>query len=538
MRGYFWTVPKELFVPILTIELAGQTFQVSYVPGSSLRDLLDQADHRVRTACLGHGACGLCRVCIVGGFPAPPTAAEHLHLAGQADDIRLACQITPEQDLHVEVLNPALPSRWKSVPVETQAARFAGGAQACPANLAHPLAAAIDLGTSNIRVVLIDLRRGRWLAQCRGANPQSEWGADVISRLTLAVATPARAQGLAAQAVAAIGEALHELAQRQGIDLRRVVSVAIVGNSAMLSLLTGDRPERLLEPDNWSRPLDCQPGATGDWLSAWGIHPQATVEVVQPLAGFVGSDLLAGLLALRLDSGPAPALLVDFGTNSEIALWDGRQWWATSAAGGPAFEVSGYSCGMPAESGAICRVAGEAGGALRYTVVDDATPTGLCGSGLVDLVARLLEQKILKSNGRFTNGQAFSLPATPGLSLSGRDVDNLQQAKAAIAAGIQILCRHGGIRPGNLARVCVAGEFGRYLDVTSAIAIGMLPPVPPERVEILADAALLGCSDLILERDNALADLRRNARLINLAQDERFGDCFVKHLYLREMPEE
>jgi uncharacterized 2Fe-2S/4Fe-4S cluster protein (DUF4445 family) len=507
----------------------------AYTPGTNLRDILDILGHPVRTACLGHGACGLCRVRVHGNNLAAPTAAERLHIQATelAAGIRLACQITPQDDLHVDILNPALPSRWRTMPlppptVQRRSQLVRG---------IHPLAVAIDLGTSNIRVALLDVQRGIWLGQCKGANPQSSSGADVISRLSVAAISPSHAHTLAQQALNAIAEALHTLAARLGIELKRVLQVALVGNSTMLALLSGCDSSGLLNPDNWAQHLSWPDPDWTVWRDRWGISPHATLTIVPGLAGFVGSDLLAAIQAVDLTQNTAPALLVDFGTNSEIALWDGAQLWVTSAAGGPAFEVSGYQCGIPAESGAICRVQWQEDDTLSYTVLDNVPPRGLCGSGLIDLIACLSTHGILHKNGRFRDGmRSFSLPE--GISLSMTDVDNFQQAKAAIAAGIEILCHASGQTVTNLARICVAGEFGRYLEVNSAMQIGLLPPVSPTCVTLYPEAALLGCADFIFraEVECKIAQLRRQAHFINLATTEAFAYSFGRHLYLHSFP--
>jgi uncharacterized 2Fe-2S/4Fe-4S cluster protein (DUF4445 family) len=536
-----------MWMPELSILLNGQWRTLEFRTGASLRDLLDEADLRLRTACLGHGACGLCRVRIEGASPPPPRPAERLHLSESqlAAGVRLACQLRPEHDLRLELLNPAPPSRWQTLPVAGEATVYQGTGHSgimIPVRVHHPLAVAVDIGTSNIRLALIDLRLGRWLTLCRGANPQGQSGADVLSRLSVAVKSQAQAQRLSRQLVEAVGEALAESAERQGIDPQRVVYLALVANTSMLALLTGDRIERLLDPHNWTRRLECRQPDGQAWIDAWRIHPHAQVELIQPLAGFVGSDLLAGLLATRFTQGPSPALFVDLGTNSEVALWDGRRLWVTSAAGGPAFEVSGYSHGMPAEAGAIYRVHRNAVGELGFRVIGNREPGGICGSGLLDLVARLREQGLLNPIGRFTQGATYQLPGTGDLSidLSHKDVDNLQQAKAGISAAVQVLCQQSGVPLTGLARICVAGEFGRHLDVESAVSIGLLPPVVADRVELLADAALLGCSAFILD-DDAVAQLdqtRQEASLINLALVPEFESLFVESLYLRPMQSE
>ena len=363
----------------------------------------------------------------------------------------------------------------------------------------------------------------------------------MLTRLVAAQESPDVARALGELAAAAIGEALNDLASREGIDLRRVVSLAVVGNAPMLALLAGKNYHLLLQPQNWQNPIDCQPEAIARWAEVWSINPRADVRFIQPLAGFVGSDLLAGLVATRLLAAPAPALFIDYGTNSEIALWDGVHLWVTSAAGGPAFELWGLSHGMPAEPGAVHRVDCGPDGILHYQVIGGEKPRGFCGSGLVDLICRLLETGRLSRNGRFPadqgQGRLAITPGTAPLGLSLEDVDNLQRAKAAIGTGVIVLARQAGVKLDQLQRLCVAGEFGGFLDVASAQAIGLLPMLPADRVELVCEAALRGCGDLMLvaAAQEQLARMRTIARLVNLALYPDFEELFLTNLYLEPL---
>src|SRR5208337_1231786 len=193
----------------------------------------------------------------------------------------------------------------------------------------------------------------------RGLNPQGTYGTDVMARLIAANESQQAARVLRRLAVDAIGSAIMDVATREGIGAEQVVRVAIVGNTAMLALLSGRNSHLLLQPAYWTRHIDCSAENTGnpqELSLELGINSEALIEVLPPLAGFVGSDLLAGVLAAGLLKGERGSLLIDFGTNSEIALWDGRSLWVTSAAGGPAFEGCGIGCGTPAEPGAIYAV--------------------------------------------------------------------------------------------------------------------------------------------------------------------------------------
>ena len=534
-------------MPVLAVRVNGATHSIPYEPGLSLRDLLDATEYRVRSACHGIGACGLCRVRVIAGEAGEPTRNECLHLLPVllSQGVRLACQIRPEQDLHVEILNPAPPSNWKSPP---DAALLQGaherraGDRWLPSSVRHPCGVAVDLGTTNLCLSLFDLARGKWLADRWGRNPQHRYGADVVTRLAAAAASDDAAQEMSRLVVAAIGEALLDITTREGFDPRRVVNVTLVGNTTMLALLSGRNAALLLQPENWTRPVDCLPRDTSAWVAAWGINPATSVDVLAPLAGFVGSDLLAGLVATGLAEGVAPALFIDFGTNSEIALWSGKELWVTAAAGGPAFESSGIGCGMPAEAGAVFRVEAQADGTLNYRILGDDRARGVCGSGLVDLIARLIDAGRLQPIGRFADGAsgfAFSAGGTD-LTLSRNDVDLIQQAKAAIGVGTRALCSSAGVSPKALRRVCVAGAFGRYLDVASAQSIGLLPMVPPETVELAGNTALAGCCDVMLSSRAAdrLGELRSRARLLNLAQQPGFAESFLENLYLQPLRED
>lgn len=531
-------------MPTLSIGIDGDAHRISFEAGVTVRDLLDTTDFRVRSGCRGIGACGLCRVRVAGSEEPPPTQSERLHLTALqlAEGIRLACQIRPNDDLQIEILNPAPPSNWKSSPetalLHTLRQPMESG-RWLPPGVRHPCGMAIDLGTTHLCLSLFDLASGRWLADRWGRNPQQNFGADVVSRLVAARESPDAAIEISRLAVAAIGEALLDIATREGFDPHRIVNVTLVGNTAMLALLAGHNFGQLLQPEYWTRPVDCTPLDTSAWVAAWEINPVAEVDMVAPLAGFVGSDLLAGLVSTRFTEGDTPALFIDFGTNSEISLWSNEVLWVTSSAGGPAFESNGISCGVPAEVGAVFRVTLEATGGVAYQIIGDDHAKGLCGSGLVDLIACLLASGTLTSAGKFTGGKARHTFSVGGieLALTKADVDVIQRAKAAVGAGIQALCADAGIAAKDLRRVCVGGAFGRYLDIGNAQAIGLLPPVPPEMVELAGNTALAGCCDVMLSSLAAerLGRMRDRARLVNLAHHPDFDQAFLESLYLQPL---
>jgi uncharacterized 2Fe-2S/4Fe-4S cluster protein (DUF4445 family) len=336
---------------------------------------------------------------------------------------------------------------------------------------------------------------------------------------------------------------VFDIAAREGINIESVVRLMVVGNTAMLALLSGRNYDLLLQPSHWMSPVDCLPDRPDFWAAPLGIHPRASIEVMAPLAGFVGSDLLAGVVSTHLTENGPGGLLIDFGTNSEMALWDGRILRVTSAAGGPAFEGSGISCGVPADPGAIYRISLR-NGVPDFAVIGDSEPRGLCGSGLVDLIAGLVKSGRLTNKGRFVpdvpNGGFVLARGEHAIVLTKRDVDVFQRAKAAIGAGIQVLLMQAAMGFKDLRRIYVGGLFGRFLDIANAQQIGLLPVIPPERVELCGNTALAGCAE-VLQSPAAvqyLKNLRDQTKIINLSRWPDFDDLFLTNLYLQPLRRE
>jgi uncharacterized 2Fe-2S/4Fe-4S cluster protein (DUF4445 family) len=532
-------------VPILTVKLPKEERRISFEIDRSLRDILDVTDVRVRSGCRGMGTCGLCRVRIEAGDAGEPTANEHLLLdtVELEKGIRLACQVLPKHDLLIDLLSPAPKSRWRSLP--DRAGHHLRhdpfiSPEGLPCDVAVPYGVAVDLGTTHISLSLYELSDGKWLTGRYGLNPQLLYGSDVMTRLLAASESPDNAQDLSRLLLEAIHEGLFDIAVREGICIEHVVRLALVGNTAILALLSKRNSELLLQPKHWMTCLDCLPDNPDAWAVPMGLHPEAKIEVLPPLAGFVGSDLLAGVIATHLTDGEAGTLFVDFGTNSEIALWDGSDLWVTSAAGGPAFEGSGISCGVPAEPGAICRVRVQ-NDAFVFDVIADNEPRGLCGSGLVDLIACLVRSGHLNSRGHFATTvsvEGFALAqGERDIILTKRDVDMFQRAKAAIGTGIQVLLAQAGIGSDDLRRICVGGFFGRFLDVANAREIGLLPGIPTELVELCGNTALAGCADALLSSAavERLRNLGERAKLVNLSCCPDFEELFLRNLFLLPM---
>ena len=226
---------------------------------------------------------------------------------------------------------------------------------------------------------------------------------------------------------------------------------------------------------------------------------------------------------------------MDVGTNSEIALYHEGTLWITSVAGGPAFETSGASWGMPAEEGAVYHVRRE-GEAWAAEVYGGGQGEGICGSGMVDLVALLRDGKILDEKGRFADGaDRWAFPGNGALRVSKHDVDIFQRAKGALAVGMETLCEKAGIGYEAIRTLYVAGAFGRELEPGAAVAVGLLPPLPPERIRMVGNTALRGCEALLSEPEASCRweKLKERLEIVNLSRIDGFEYRFLEHLYLR-----
>ena len=527
-------------MPALRIRTEVGPEQLSFALGGSVADILRATPYPVRQPCGGRGRCGGCRVRVTEGTTGDLTATERRYLSSEQvrNGTRLACQLIPAADLTVEIIDQAV--AWRELRDDEYAPVSPPSVPPVLSAVPAGLGVAVDLGTTEIRVTLWDTVRGRRLGGCTGPNPQSAFGADVLSRLGTASWTGEDAAIIGRVARDAIGDAIGYVLRRAHLDRSDVGRVVIVGNTAMLALLTECGYDALLEPDNWAREIDCPVPDAGAWVRSWGLPSGTRVVVARSLAGFVGSDLLADVLATGMTQRSAKTLLIDFGTNSEIAVWDGTTLWVTSTPGGPAFEGCGTDFGVPAEAGAVYRVRPLAGSdGFDCDAIGDQPPRGLCGSALVDVVACLVRDGRLKKTGNFAreigdNGVVV-VGGEPELVLRKRDVDAFQRAKAAIGAGTRCLLEEAGVPSSGLERVCVCGAFGRSLDVPNAQWVGLLPGgVCLERFEMWGNAALAGCELLLLAPEGvaALDRARSNARLVNLARVPMFDDRFVESLYL------
>lgn len=424
-----------------------------------------------------------------------------------------------------------------------------------PANGPRDTAFAVDIGTTTVVVLLIDLTNGEVLSRAGGFNAQIRFGDNVLTRID-AARTP---EAIAAMQEAVVRETLAPLllqaCERADREPSRIAGGTIAGNTTMLHLLAGEDPTSLgIAPFTASFLAGKSMTAANIHLTAEGLAPDTPIQLLPSIAGYIGADITAGVYATGMVFDEKPSLLVDIGTNGEIVLQNGGALTACATAAGPAFEGCGLRCGTRAREGAVSDLAITRDPfEIRLQTIGGVPPeraSGICGSAYIDFLASARGCGLLGHAGRFDAAAWATLPETfrltdddeRALSLAGPgsprisevDVAVLLQAKAAIGAGIETLLETAGIRAEEISRVYLAGGFGMHLNVENAIAIGLLPGFKPEQVRVVGNTSLAGALLALIDR-TTLAEmeaLREQVQVIELNLAEGFEDRYVEHLML------
>jgi uncharacterized 2Fe-2S/4Fe-4S cluster protein (DUF4445 family) len=490
----------------VTIEPLGTTLEASR--GAVLQDLLFGCG--VEFPCGGRGNCKRCRVKVVRGR-VPATPEEALALSGEeiAEGWRLACRMRPMEDVTLEV------AQWETVVL--------GDDTAFEFTPSEGLGVAVDVGTTTLAAQLVDLAQGRVLGVKTALNPQARFGGDVMSRVEASCSGRDGGE-LTGLIRAAVGELVTGLLAGDSGG-GRLLRVILAGNTVMHHLFCGIDVEPLSHA-----PFESPRGGL-EILRArdlgWQLPDETPVKFLPCLGGFVGSDILAGILATRMHESDPLIGLIDLGTNGEIVLGNRERIVCASTAAGPAFEAGRISMGVRAATGAIDEVRLNSAGPVCH-VLGGGPPRGICGSGLVDAIGAGLDLGVIDASGRLANGGQPWMLAAP-VSITQSDVRELQLAKAAIAAGIKILLRRWGAAPAAVARLHMAGAFGNYVSRSSARRIGLIP-FPEDVVAASGNTALLGAKLALFDESAEFAAIRRRIEHVPLAADALFQDIFVDEM--------
>jgi uncharacterized 2Fe-2S/4Fe-4S cluster protein (DUF4445 family) len=590
--------------------------EVRVPPGVSVFDAASWNGIAIDSTCGGHGTCKKCKVQVTGGTVAVNRLDQRAFTPDQLRaGWRLACLVQPAHDVRVDVppmttrpkaatvgvgrqviLRPALQKRFveltepsladqqtdlerllaaiddielridlhalRRLPIVLRANNFALTAVIVDDILIDVEAGdtterrhaiAFDLGTTTVVATLLDLATGTPVAVRSMLNKQQPFGGDVITRISAAMMDPETLPRLTAAAHATLNELTREVCEEGGVPVEEVYEIALAGNATMTQLALGIDPEAL-----GVAPFVMATRSMPELLASeigLDVHPRARAFLFPALGAYVGGDIVAGMLASGMDRDKRLRLFIDVGTNCEIVLGNGERILSTAAPAGPAFEGAQIRCGMRAADGAI-EVVKIVDGEVALQVIGDVAPQGLCGSGLVDAVAALVEVGLLDGSGRFIAEDAAQqlLPSLaprlgdikgervfalywrdePGdfedsIYLSQRDVRELQFAKAAIATGWHLLVEEMGVDVADIQQVLLAGSFGSYLSPSSAVRIGLVPKIPVLRIVSAGNVAGEGAKmTLLSSRERVGAQtLLEEVKYVELSDRPDFNDRFI-----------
>jgi uncharacterized 2Fe-2S/4Fe-4S cluster protein (DUF4445 family) len=510
--------------------------------GATLLDAAGQAGIILTTPCGGKGTCGKCAVQLL------PSERQVL-----------ACQYHVESDLVVTVppqsrfyehkilLHGVTPDAQVEPTIFPKYRPLAGDGAI--------LGVAVDIGTTTVVAKLVDMTDGRCLGTQAVLNPQTRFGDDVVSRINYG-RTPEHLEEMHQVIVACINQLFHRLRRQAGAAASDIYEACVVGNTTMNHLFLRRPVEQLGRAPYRAWSVEAQDIPPGQLLL--DMNPAGNVHCVENIAGFVGADTVAGAVAVDMDRIEDRVLLVDIGTNGEIVLGTRERLYAASCAAGPALEGARIRHGGRAADGAIEAVVFN--GDIDLDTIGTAPPRSICGSGLIDAVAVLLDLGVVEATGRFADRQslkhklprpitarllasdgqpAFCLAydrhtSRPAVILTQRDVREVQLAKAAIRAGIHILLRRLGMTDLDLDRVLLAGAFGNYIRPASAVRIGLLPHVPLDRIQSVGNAAASGAQLLLISDEcrRRAATLARRIEYLEIAHEKDFGDTFADAMLL------
>jgi uncharacterized 2Fe-2S/4Fe-4S cluster protein (DUF4445 family) len=504
-------------------------------PGQTLLDAAQSAGVGLASVCGGAGTCEECRVRLASGRLSPPTLVEEavLSKADLSAGIRLACQATPLGDIKLDIPPESLTAaqRLQLDGEETLLLpRPAVDSQGA-------LGLAVDIGTTKLAAYLVNLGSGNTLARAGAMNPQIAFGEDVISRIAYAGREPGGAKKLQSILVETLNTLLAGMCAEAHVSPASVLDAVLVGNTVMHHLFAGLPVEQLGHAP--FLPATTQPLTIPASQLGLNLGPGANVYLPPVVAGYVGADHISMLLATQAWKTTGNLIALDIGTNTEISLVADGIVMCCSCASGPAFEGAHIHEGMRAAPGAIER-ARWSGGEILWQTIEHRPPVGICGSGILDVVASLLDGGLVKPTGalKTATGNGYELvPAEQtglgrALMVVRKDINEIQLAKSAIRAAVEILLQEAKLRSSDLDSFVIAGAFGTYLDLRSAIRTGMFPDLPVEKFHQVGNAAGVGAKQMLISLDKRqeAENLARQIGYVELTTRPAFTSLFMEHL--------
>ncbi len=486
----------------LKIIASGKTGTEEIAGGQSLLDILRNRGYDTYAPCGGKGTCGKCRVSVRG--------------EGEV----ISCKYFPDKD--IEIILPGeqeanilvhqtdflddVPFRQK--PLHSSSSKTYG--------------VAIDIGTTTLVLYFLNLVTGQVEKISSVLNPQAKYGADVISRINYCQENETGLAELRSSLVDAINRELKKFIRLKDAEQICIEEIVAAGNTTMLHLLLGKDPVSIaLAPfkPKFTEKQVCRGSTTG-----LNIYPDGSVITLPCQTAYVGADIFAGLAVLK----PVYRnyLFLDIGTNGEMALMMNGRIFTCATAAGPAFEGANISCGMAAITGALSHFCGPE----DYSVVGNSEPAGICGSGIIDIVAWLLRNRLIDETGLLK--EPYSIGSDNKISVNQQDIREIQLAKSAIYSGIRILMKVTGSGFNDIDALYLAGGFGNYINIDSAVDIGLLPAEMKERIYPVGNSAGIGALQYLKsdEIDERISGLLENSEYIELSDYDEFITEFAMNM--------
>jgi len=486
-------------MPFVRIHQGNKEVGVDALGGQNLLQVIRDNGFELYAPCGGNGTCGKCRVQVKG------------------EDFVTSCVYYPDHNIEV-----VLPDKRASQILSTQY-EYSLKVPVYPGELAmkvsYPLGVAIDIGTSTVVFYFVNLITGS-LVQTKGiVNPQAKFGADVISRIQHC-SNEKGLNELNKEIVRAINKVLKSFAETTGVATDQIVKITVAGNATMLHILLGIDPTSIaLAPFT---PTFTEAKKLSAKESGFDANIEAELYLLPSISGYVGADIVAGLASLSPPVSKKTYLYLDIGTNGEIALVTPDQILCCATAAGPAFEGANISCGMGAFSGAIATFSKEG----SYSTISNEPALGICGSGLIDIVAYMVTNNFVSADGELEKDFEVGKNelTNQSIGINQQDIREVQLAKAAILAGISILVKSANLDFENLDALFLAGGFGNYINVESAVIIGLLPKKLKDKVIPIGNAsgtgATLALKSIMFEEN--INSILEKAEYIELSSHEDF----------------
>lgn len=506
----------------------------------NLLEMLQEKNEYISAPCNGNGICGKCIVRYKRGATEPTRRDREVFSEKQLEDgYRLACQShpvgayeveLPESEETIEVL-----SQWENQRTEEILKNTAEGTAEKTENALYGIC--IDIGTTTLAALLVNLETEADCQTAVSVNHQRTYGSDVLSRIS--ASNSGKKWEIQRCIRQDLQKLIRELLQKEKITEQQIQRIVIAGNTTMCHLLRGFSCETLGVAPFLPVDLSWMEGSAADFL---GMKELETKVVILPgISAFVGADIMAGIAKMNMHRSEGYYLLLDIGTNGEMVLGNCRHMYVTSTSAGPAFEGGNISCGMASIPGVISHVFMEETGKTGFQVIGEADgenkkkqqAIGICGTGMIDLVYELRKHQMIDEHGTYSD-----LYFDTGYELAGKvkftqnDIREIQMAKAAIRAGVDILVKKAGIAFDEVDNCYLAGGFGTKIDITKAAGIGLIPKELEVKTIPVGNTVLAGTKEVLLGRisKDELEKIQTMADVINLAEENDFEELYLSYM--------